>query len=478
MRNSPTILEKLINSSKRYAAKTLLASAVTLSSYGCSPAPTTNSNNNSNEPDVAINDNSSNVPSQQQLIINTNESGNVYAQLITADNNVVSYFTDGEKLTDIKVESNTGEEAFIKLYGEESQGHSYQDENGYGHKVNEWLNDNEADITYFSPDGTSARVIVDISKIESSPTSRSTYGSNSCSKLEEFISGACEINNLVGKIQTAGCVVGAIVDFIVGGPTAVETAAGCAAGAATGFLINEACDNIFDCDNFETTLESIIDIPPPQFSPGIVVDPPLPESDKIVEGRYREGSPFCLETIDLQNLGIHATSDSTSNYIHGYTMSQSYSPQSWIELITENGLPTTYISRENVEMFEGLEEIDTTNFDVYDTVTVPDLQQNSDTTNNSVSYILHTDTDYSVDGGRDLRYNIGEDSYRCAIMRVFVQETVNLSQPKNNPNIINYSAVVKREYFSSPHPTEWGDLYDDCGIVTFVSECEGTMDKD
>jgi hypothetical protein len=46
MRNSPTLLEKIINTSKRYTTKTLLATAVTLSSYGCSPSPATNSDDN------------------------------------------------------------------------------------------------------------------------------------------------------------------------------------------------------------------------------------------------------------------------------------------------------------------------------------------------------------------------------------------------------------------------------------------------
>ena len=488
MRHSPTLLEKLTFKTKKYLTRSVLASAITLSSYGCSP-PLINNNGNTNEPTIVQNDNSQteNPPNQgnviQEAILNEDNNENHIAQIYTLQGDKIDMWGEKENdgdisyITDIKLESSNSE-TYIKV-DPSGRIKIAQNEDGYGFQVNEYLSDNRADVTYYAPNNNQARVILDIFPIPTNVKFSRYITSDSCTQFQEITDELCDIYNVVKYFTSPAGLKALVLDYVLGNFSDLESIL--EDGEFSIDPIGMLCDNIEDCNDINISLESLIEELPPQFSPDIIEEPPLPELDRIAEGGYY-GEVNCFRTIEIPNLGLQAD-NSSEEYPYGFF--QGNTPiEAWGESISENGIPFKYVNN-STEIYKGLESSYHYCADLTETDCstkkhkVLDLNQYVQGNDNILSYIYEEGTYYDEGNEKDVgNYFIGSEPFRCAITGHSEKQIVTLSQSKNHNDKLDLEMRVEEEIYNMPDPPEFPDVtYESCGTVYLVSECTGTLEK-
>ena len=222
------------------------------------------------------------------VVLNSDEASNRVAKLVASDGTEIDIWGQRDvggnitEISDMQFTTSDGRSAYVQVDAFGRPMFS-QDELGYAFRVNDYLSDNLVDVTYYAPDGASARVVVDLSKVlEDSALRAKTLAKPDglhglslradCSDIEQFLSDLCAIWSIRSALKAAGCVVGGIIDLIDGGPTALETILGCAIGAGLGGMIEDfLCDRFSHCDSLTDSL--LGDVPPaPDFDQDGILD--------------------------------------------------------------------------------------------------------------------------------------------------------------------------------------------------------------
>jgi hypothetical protein len=213
------------------------------------------------------------TPSPSPIVtLNNDATSNHIAQLTTSDGAKIDLWVQRDAsgnityVSDYRLTFTNGTEAYIQL-DELSRPTYYKDPSGYSFRVHFYLEGNKVDVTYFAPNGTSGRGIIDYSAGLSSQQItngivRAQMGNQNQLSLDQTEPSGLDVvcpmvttaqetacNPLVGLlitgIELAGCLASVGGDVVLAGPTG-EAVLGCSVASAVGVVVGEFICNIWE----------------------------------------------------------------------------------------------------------------------------------------------------------------------------------------------------------------------------------------
>jgi hypothetical protein len=250
--------------------------------------------------------------------LNSDNTSSHIAKVISPDSTEIDLWVDKEIdgtpkysfANNVRFRFQNGTTAFIQ-FDEYGRPIHYIDPNGYGFIVNEYIDENTSDITFYRPDGYWGRGVINHDSIPSSPIPRGDnafYASTISRQQEPYLCPAVDLTGdvlchpavgaIVSIISIGGCSASVIGDLVLAGPTG-EAVLGCAVSGAA-----SVAAGAFLCSLKDTATE----IECPETTNSINEDPlapilePSPDLTIDLRDRDNDGDGFTENQGDIDDL--------------------------------------------------------------------------------------------------------------------------------------------------------------------------------